>query len=156
MNLNENFVDFISLLNKQHVKYVLVGGWAVIFEGYARTTGDMDFFIERSEENAEKIISVLKMFCGSTLGFKIPDFLKENNVLMIGRPPFRIDLLTSISGVDFKEAFDTSHLYIEDSFEVRCIHINELINNKKSSGRLKDLADAEMLEKILKKRNSNK
>jgi hypothetical protein len=156
MNLNENFIDFISLLNKQDVKYVLVGGWAVIFEGYARTTGDMDFFKERSEANAEKLIIVLKKFCGSTLGFKIFDFLKEDNILMIGRPPFRIDLLTSISGVDFDEAFNTSHLYKEDTFEVRCIHINELINNKKASGRLKDLADAEMLEKILKKRNAKK
>jgi hypothetical protein len=156
MNLNENFIDFISLLNKHDVKYVLVGGWAVIFEGYARTTGDMDFFIERSETNAEKLIVVLKKFCGSALGFNVSDFLKEDNILMIGRPPFRIDLLTSISGVDFDEAFNTSHLYKEDNFEVRCIHINELINNKKASGRLKDLADAEMLEKILKKRNAKK
>lgn len=156
MNLNENFIDFISLLNKHDVKYVLVGGWAVIFEGYARTTGDMDFFIERSEENAEKLIKVIKKFCGSTLGFSVSDFLKEDNILMIGRPPFRIDLLTSISGVEFEEAFNTSHLYNEDNFEVRCIHINELINNKKASGRLKDLADAEMLVKILKKRNAKK
>lgn len=154
MNLNENFIDFISLLNKHEVKYVLVGVWAVIFQGYARTTGDMDFFIDRSEENAEKLINVLKKFCGSTLGFNVTDLLKKYNILMIGRPPFRIDLLTSISGVEFEEAFNTSHLYKEDTFEVRCIHINELINNKKASGRLKDLADAEMLGKILKKRNA--
>ena len=75
---------------------------------------------------------------------------------MIGRPPFRIDILTSISGVSFEEAFGNSNLYKEKDFEVRCIHINELIRNKKSSGRTKDLADAEMLEKILRKRNKEK
>jgi hypothetical protein len=154
MILNENFSDFISLLNKNDVKYVLVGGWAVIFEGYSRTTGDMDFFIGADEENAIKIVEVINEFMGSSLGFKIEDFLKEDNVIMLGRPPFRIDILTSISGISFQEAFDSSHLYVDGDLAIRCIHINELIRNKKASGRLKDLADAEMLEKILKKRKN--
>ena len=157
MILNENFADFITLLNKHKVKYVLIGGWAVIFEGYTRNTGDMDFFVERSEENAINLLKVIKEFVGSTIGFEKEDFLKENNILMLGREPFRIDLLTSISGVQFEEAYKTSHVYIEEEgLEIKCIHINELINNKKASGRLKDLADAEMLEKILKRRNAKK
>ena len=154
MNLNDNFVEFTDLLNRHEVKYVLVGGWAVIFEGYSRTTGDMDVFVERTEENAEKIIDVLKDFWGSTIGFEKEDFLKENNVIMMGRPPFRIDILTSISGLDFEEVYKTSKIYDDDGIKIRCIHINELISNKKATGRLKDFADAEMLEKILKKRNS--
>ncbi|MEO6732852.1 MAG: hypothetical protein ABIN01_16635 [Ferruginibacter sp.] len=155
MNLNENFVDFITLLNKYEVKYVLVGGWAVIFEGYSRTTGDMDFFIEAQEMNARKIMKVIKEFMGSSVGFVVDDFLKEDNVIMLGRPPFRIDILTAISGVTFSEAYNTSNIYSDDGIEIRCIHINELILNKKASGRLRDLADAEMLEKILKKRQNN-
>ncbi|WP_118949775.1 hypothetical protein [Taibaiella helva] len=100
------------------------------------------------------MLAVIKAFWGSTIGFDKSDFLKEDNVIMMGRPPFRIDILTSLSGVTFEEVYSNSRLYTEDDFEVYCIHINELIRNKKSSGRLKDLADAEMLEKILRKRNS--
>jgi len=154
MILNENFTDFIQLLNKYKVKYLLVGGWAVIFEGYSRTTGDMDFFIETEEKNAEKIVLVLEEFMGSTIGFTKDDFLKEDNVIMLGRPPFRIDILTSITGVQFEVAYESSRIYKDDALEIRCININELIKNKKASGRTKDLADAEMLEKILKNRNN--
>jgi hypothetical protein len=154
MILNENFTDFITLLNKHEVKYVLVGGWAVIFEGYSRTTGDMDFFIETEELNAHKIMKVIREFMGSSVGFVKEDFLKEDNVIMLGRTPFRIDILTSISGVSFAEAYNSSRIYSEGQINIRCIHINELISNKKASGRLKDLADAEMLEKILKKRKN--
>lgn len=153
MNLNENFVDFINLLNRHQVKYVMVGGWAVIFHGYTRNTGDMDFFIDSTEENAEKLLLVIKDFLGSTIGFKKDDFMVEDNVIMMGRQPFRIDLLTGISGVSFQEAYDTSKIYEDEGLAIRCIHINELIRNKKASGRIKDLGDAEMLEKILKKKN---
>ncbi len=154
MILNENFIDFISLLNKHEVKYVLVGGWVVIFEGYSRTTGDMDVFVEISEINASKILQVIKEFMGSSLGFVKEDFLKENNILMIGKTPLRIDIITTIDGVSFEEANKTSRIYTDEGTDIRCIHINELISNKKASGRLKDLADAEMLEKILKKRKN--
>jgi hypothetical protein len=156
MNLNENFVDFINLLNEHKVKYVLVGGWAVIFEGYSRNTGDMDILIEREEKNADKLLAVIKDFLGSTIGFEKEDFLKEENVIMMGRPPFRIDILTDISGVSFKEAYESSKIYEDEGLKIRCIHINELIRNKKATGRLKDLGDVDMLEKILKKRSKKK
>ena len=114
----------------------------------------MDFFIEREKDNAERVMRAVKEFTGSSLGFIEADFLKEDNVIMIGRPPFRIDILTGISGVSFAAAYKTSKLYKDEQIEIRCIHINELIANKKASGRLKDQADVEMLEKILKKRKS--
>jgi hypothetical protein len=156
MNLNENFVDFINLLNEHKVKYVLVGGWAVIFEGYSRNTGDMDILIERDGNNANKLLAVIHDFMGSTIGFEKEDFLKEENVIMMGRPPFRIDILTDISGVSFKEAFESSKIYEDEGLKIRCIHINELIRNKKATGRLKDLGDVDMLEKIVKKRDKKK
>ena len=155
MILNENFIEFISLLNKFDVKYLIVGGWAVIFEGYSRTTGDMDILIECSETNAEKILEVLKDFWGSAIGFYKADFTTEDNVIMMGRMPFRIDILTSISGVTFNEAFQSCKIYNDGSVEIKCIGIEQLIKNKRATGRLQDLADAEMLEKILKKRNSS-
>lgn len=154
MILNEHFIEFISLLNKKQVKYVLVGGWAVIFEGYSRTTGDIDLLVEISDVNAEKIIDCIKEFLGSTIGFTKEDFLKEDNVLMMGRVPFRIDILTSISGVTFDEAYKSSKIYNDEGIVIRCIHINELIRNKKATGRLRDLADADMLEKMLRKRKN--
>ena len=153
MILNENFVEFIKLLDKYEVKYVLVGGWVVIFEGYSRTTNDIDFFIEMSDENSVKVLKAIKDFFGSTIGFVNQDFLTKDNVIMLGRPPFRIDILTSISGVTFEEAYNSSRFFQDEELDIRCIHINELIRNKKASGRLKDLADAEKLEKILQKRN---
>lgn len=154
MILNENFVEFIRLLDKYEVKYVLVGGWVVIFEGYSRTTNDIDFFIEMSDGNAVKVLNAIKEFFGSTIGFLKQDFLTEDNVIMLGRPPFRIDILTSISGVTFDEVYNSSRIFEDEGLKIRCIHINELIRNKKASGRLKDLADADKLEKILQKRNT--
>ena len=154
MILNENFSDFLKYLDQYKVRYVLIGGWAVIFEGYSRNTDDMDVLIEREESNAQKMLEILKEFLGSTLGFTKEDFLTKENVIMLGRRPLRIDILTDITGVSFEEVYATSKIYeTEDGLKIRCIHINELIKNKKASGRLKDLADAEMLEKILKKRN---
>lgn len=157
MTLNENFSDFLKLLNQHEVKYVLVGGWAVIMEGYTRSTDDMDVLIEREDSNADKMLAVIKEFLGSTVGFTKEDFLKKEFVMMMGRPPFRIDVLTDISGVSFEEVYASSQIYEDDDgLKIRCIHINELIRNKKASGRLKDLGDAEILEKILKKRNEKK
>lgn len=150
--MNEHFSEFIKLLNKHLVKYVLVGGWAVIFKGYARTTGDMDFLVEISVENSKKIILVLKEFFGSSVGFSEEDFLEEEKVIMLGRPPFRLDILTSVTGVGFSEIYDNSVIYENEGFPIRCIHINQLIQNKKATGRLKDLADADYLERIQKKR----
>lgn len=152
MILNEVFLEFIELLNKHKVKYVLVGGWAVIFEGYQRTTADIDFFIKSEKENAQLVLDTVEDFMGSTIGFTIEDLTKENNVLMIGREPLRIDLLTSISGVTFDEVYDNSKIYKDGDVEIRCIHINELMRNKEASGRLKDLADLEKLKKINAKR----
>ena len=154
MVLDENFFEFIKLLDKHEVAYVLVGGWAVIFYGYARTTGDMDILVRPSAENAEKIMIVLNEFWGSSLSFVKEDFEKEEQVLMMGRPPLRIDLLTSIAGVSFDEVYSTSNMFYEDGINIRCIHINELIRNKEASGRAKDIADAEILKKIREKRNN--
>ena len=152
MILSDDFNDFIRLLNKHEARYVLVGGWAVIFEGYPRLTGDMDILVDSSLDNAKRVLQVLTDFFGSTIGYTIDDLTRPDNVLMMGKPPNRIDILTSISGVTFDQVFETSHFYEEGDLRIRCIHINELIRNKEASGRLKDLADADILKKIRAKR----
>ncbi len=78
----EDFLDFIILLNKHKQRYVLVGDWAVIFKGYSRTTGDIDFLIDRTEENINKLLFVMKEFIGSNLGFSKTDFLEDDNVII--------------------------------------------------------------------------
>jgi len=131
---------------------MLIGGYAVILNGVNRTTDDLDIFIERSEENASKILEVINAFGLGSIGFKMDDFLDENSVVQMGRVPHRIDILNTIPGVSFYEAFENSVIYKEEGIEIRCIHINQLINNKLAVARDKDLMDAKALKKILNKK----
>ncbi len=105
IELPEDFKDFLKLLNKRAVRYLLVGGYAVGFYGYPRATNDIDFWIELNRENAEKIVEVIREF-----GFNPPElspelFLKDKQVIRMGFAPLRIGVLTEISGVNFAECF---------------------------------------------------
>jgi hypothetical protein len=104
MTLAKDFEDFIRLLNKHGVQYMVVGGYALAFHGKPRYTGDIDIWIGVSEHNAAKLLSVIKDFGMAALGFTKDDFLKEGFISQIGRPPLRIDILNGIDGVDFGEA----------------------------------------------------
>jgi hypothetical protein len=112
-----------------------------------RNTGDIDFFIENSAENAEKMLKVLKEFGFADLDITIQDFIKENMVVQLGVPPVRIDIISGISGVSFNEAFETK---VKNKFgKTTAFFISKslLIKNKKASARIKDLADVELLQK---------
>ncbi len=98
MTFEKDFEDFVSLLNKYNVEYMVVGGYALAFHGRPRHTGDLDIWINISESNAEKVISVIKEFGFGSLGFSKEDFLKPGYVNQIGHPPLRIDILTEIDG----------------------------------------------------------
>ncbi len=143
------FLEFLDLLNKHHVKYVLIGGYAVILNGVNRTTGDMDVFIEKTKENAEKVLRAIDEFGLGSIGFTVDDLMEEDQIVQMGRVPYRIDIMNSIPGVTFYEAYNESKIYEEEGIEIRCIHINQLITNKESVGRHKDLADAKALKKIM-------
>src|ERR1700751_2147268 len=99
MELNPDFKEFIELLNVHKVEYLVVGGYAVGFHGRPRYTGDIDFWIAISRENASKIIRVLKEFGFESIGIKEEEFLKEDLVLQLGYEPCRIDILTSLTGI---------------------------------------------------------
>ena len=105
MELQKDLREFIELLNSHDVKYLIVGGFAVAYHGYPRTTGDIDFFIEVSEENARKLTVVLDQFGFAGLGLTEKDFLDPGTIIQLGYPPNRIDLVTSISGVAFASAW---------------------------------------------------
>lgn len=127
MTLEPDFEDFIGLLNKHKIDYLVVGGYAMAFHGRPRYTGDLDIWINISESNANGMLVVLKEFGFSSLQFSKEDFLKENIINQIGYPPLRIDILTSIDGVSFYEAFLQKKIIKIENLEVAFIGLNQLI-----------------------------
>lgn len=144
-NLHQDFKDFLCLLNKYNVDYLLVGGYAVSIHGYPRYTGDIDFWVAVSQDNAEKIVLVLKEF-----GFNVPElseemFLDETRMTRLGNEPVKIEILNSVSGLTFDSAYQRA-IYMEvDGISIPVISLMDLRANKLASGRIKDLADLENL-----------
>ena len=129
-----------------------MGGHAVAFHGYPRYTGDIDFLVRPTEENASRIVSVIERFgLADTKSLKAT-LVQREKVVQIGRPPNRIDILTSASGIDFEEAWGRSITGTLDGLPVRFPDLGSLLMNKRASGRAKDLADVEELEKVAKPR----
>ena len=150
---NDDFRDFIKALNNQQVQYILVGGMAVILHGYVRTTGDMDIWVKRTEGNYHKIVKAFVEFRMPVFDMTKERFLSdEYDVWVFGREPVKIELMTTVKGLDFDEAWDTSQEYIEENIPIRYLHINSLIAAKKASGRYKDLDDIQKLQKSEKKK----
>ena len=145
MILNQNFREFIALLNANHVDYLLVGGYAVVFHGYPRLTGDMDIWVRPDKENAPRIIRALAEFGFASLGLRAEDFTSENNIVQFGYPPLRIDVMTAIDGVNFEECFARRLVSDVSGITVNVIHLDDLKTNKRSTGRFKDLNDIEHL-----------
>lgn len=137
--------EFIELLNSHDVHYVIVGGYAVAYHGYPRMTGDIDFFIEVSSENAHKLESAIVAFGFGGLGLTSEDFLQPGIVVQLGYPPNRIDLLTGISGATFAEAWEKRVETEFDGLPMVFIDKSTLIANKAATGRPKDLADLDVL-----------
>ena len=143
--LPPDFKEFLRLLNENSVEYLLIGGYAVGYYGYVRATADMDIWIASNVTNASRVVSALREF-----GFNAPElsdelFLKPGNIARLGVPPFRIEMLTSISGVTFEECYMEKVSDMIDGVRVPIISLSHLKTNKKASGRLKDLADLEHL-----------
>jgi hypothetical protein len=130
----------------------LIGAYAVNYHGYVRSTGDMDIWIAIHPDNAKKMVNVLKAF-----GFDHPDlnadlFLQEKKIIRMGMPPVRLEITTSISGVEFDECYRARIVDELDGVEVNLIDLENLKKNKKASGRPKDLVDFKKLSEI-KRRN---
>jgi len=145
IRLPPDFRDFLKLLNSQRVEYLLVGGYAVGYYGYPRATGDMDIWVNSAAENAAKIVTVLKQFGFSEGPLSTELFLKPDQVIRMGLPPLRIELLTSVSGVTFPECYGQRTVDVLDDVEVHFIGLAHLKINKKAAGRLKDLSDLQEL-----------
>mgnify|MGYP006181017187 CR=1 FL=1 len=150
--LNQDFKEFIALLNQHNVQYIVIGGYALAFHGHPRYTKDIDIWIDAKEDNAKRVLDVLRDFGFGSVHLDIQDFISEENIIQLGYPPNRIDILTSAKGVVFGDCISSSHLTMIDDLEVRFLDIQNLIVNKQETGRLQDLADVEALEKLLKKK----
>jgi hypothetical protein len=144
---NDDFREFIQSLNDNKVEYILVGGYAVILHGYRRVTGDMDIWVNRTKENYSKLVKAFFQFGLSVFDMTEEKFLEGESadVFSFGRPPVSIDILTKLKGVEFDDAFFRAMQFDENGLIVRFIHLNNLIEAKKASGRYKDLDDIEKL-----------
>ena len=146
MILNRDFKEFIGSLNASGVRYLVIGGYAVAFHGRPRYTKDLDVWIEVSEDNAYRITQALKAFGFGGLELTVQDFLKPGEIIQLGRPPHRIDLLTFADGVDFADCYAARVDADIDGVRMCFIDLERLKQNKRASGRPQDLADLDLLE----------
>lgn len=145
MALHPDFKEFLRLLNSHQVEYLLVGAHALAVHGQPRMTGDIDFFIRSSPGNAARLYAALQEFGFGSTGVNAADLEQPGRIFMLGVLPHRIDLLTSISGVDFEQAWSRRFESVLDGLPVHVLSLEDLVANKRASGRAKDRADLDML-----------
>ena len=146
VDLFPDFREFLKSLNLNGVRYLLLGGYAVIHYGYRRVTDDLDVWIAVDRENAERVSQTLREFGGFSPGqVKARMFLSAGKVFVFGREPVRIDILTAPSGLDFEACYSRRNEVLWDGVKVPLISFDDLKRNKKASGRAKDVADLENL-----------
>ena len=144
--LYPDFRDMLSALHAENVEFLLVGSYAVAAHGRARATEDMDIWVRPNVSNSQKVMKALLRFGAPTASLKVEDFQTDDLVFQIGIPPWRIDILTSIDGVNFEEAWRDRKEWTLEGLVVPVLSRDHLIANKKAVGRAKDLADVETLE----------
>lgn len=143
--LPSDFREFLKLLNVHDVRYLLIGGYAVNYHGYVRATADMDIWVKPDGSNASRMVTVFKEF-----GFDVDElhpnlFLNPDNVIRLGMPPLRIEIMSSISGVNFDECYENRIQVIWADVPIQIISLDKLKKNKHASGRLKDHNDLDHL-----------
>lgn len=153
ITLQKDFQEFLSLLIRNEVRFLVVGGYAVGVHGYPRFTGDLDIFVAISNENAARLVTVFREF-----GFDLPElskepFMESRRIVEIGREPTKIQVMTNISGLTFDEAWPSRVTVELGGLRVPFIGYSDLLRNKRASGRAKDAVDAESLEKRRAKRS---
>jgi predicted nucleotidyltransferase len=146
MVLDQDFREFIELLNKNEVRYLIVGGYAVGFHGYPRYTKDLDVWVAVDPENAKKIKRALDEFGFAESGLSESDFLTPDEFIQLGYPPVRIDIATGCEGLDFATCFELKDTVDIDGIQVNFIDLENLITNKRALGRPQDIADISNLK----------
>jgi hypothetical protein len=144
--LNQDFREFIQLLNDNQVKYLIIGGYAVAVHGHPRYTKYLDIWVEMTSENADRMMTALNQFGFGSLGLSPQDFQTPDQIIQLGYPPNRIDIITTPDGIDFETCYNSKLEIVIDDISINFIDLENLRKNKKASGRLQDLADLENLE----------
>jgi len=145
MELDKDFNEFVELFLEHNVRFLIVGGYALAAHGLPRATGDLDAWVWVNPENAQNIMLALNAFGFQNLSLTESDFSKEDSIIQLGYPPFRIDILTSIDGVVFDQAWEKKIVVELNGMNVPFIGRDDLITNKKAAGRPQDIADVSRL-----------
>jgi hypothetical protein len=155
-SLNKNFRDILSALNDAEAEYLVVGAYALACYGNARPTGDIDIWIRPTPQNSDRVYRALKQFGIPREWIQSAGELTDSDaVFVFGRAPERIDILTSITGVDFETAWINRQTAEYEGVCAVVPHWRDLLANKRATGRLKDAADAEWLEVVMRKRGES-
>jgi predicted nucleotidyltransferase len=154
MIFTQDMKEFVELLEKYHVEYVVVGGFAVNYYGYVRTTQDIDILIFPSSKNAQNMMAALDEFGFGRAGITRECFETAGTAVHLGVEPNRIDLLTNLKGVSNEEIFKKKKRIKYEKMFLNIISLNDLLECKRCSDRLKDLADVDELEKTIKEKES--
>ncbi len=145
MKIQSDFRELLELFNAHGVEYMIVGGYALAFHGAPRYTGDLDVLVKPEPENAQRILAALADFGFGSLGLTIEDFIHSENVVQLGVPPVRVDLITSLTGVSWSEASSGKVAGTYGDLPVYFVGREQFLANKRATGRKRDLADIEAL-----------
>ena len=146
--LNEDYKDMLQCLADENVKFILVGAYALAAHGYPRATMDIDIWVMPSRENAGAVIRALRRFGAPVNNLTAADFQKDDTIFQIGVAPRRVNIITGATGLEFDKAFANAMEVIIEGIRVRIPSVDDLILNKRATGRPKDLADIEALERL--------
>jgi predicted nucleotidyltransferase len=145
MNIHRDFEEFLKYLKDENAEFVIVGGYAVAFHGYVRATNDMDLFFRATDKNIFRIRNALKKFGLETTLEQVKEFTDPGSIIRMGIPPVRLELINNISGLSFDEVWEHRISGDYGAVPVYYISLEDLLKNKKESGRPKDLADFDEL-----------
>lgn len=152
--MNSNFSDLLSLFNRYSVRYLVAGGYAVMYYTEPRYTKDLDVVIGLTEDDVARASQALAEFGFPLTDAQIDDLRQPNKMIVLGRPPVRIDILNEISGVDFDAAYEKRQPVVLSGETCWFISLEDLISAKRAAGRPQDLIDLQALEKEARHRKS--
>jgi predicted nucleotidyltransferase len=146
LELAPDFKELLKLFNKNNVKYLLIGGYAVSIHGYVRATNDIDFAVASHAENARNIVAALTEFGFGSSGISVELFTRDRNVVRMGVPPGKIEILNYLEGPGFDAAYERRKTVEVENISINVIGLEDLCANKSAVGRPQDLVDVDKLK----------
>ena len=147
LELQQDFKELFKLLNENKVRYLLIGGYAVVVHGYVRNTNDIDIVVSDDRDNAQKVVDALSEFGFASSELQAELFTQKDSVVRMGVEPVKIEILNYLKGLHFDDAYERRKTIKVENIDINVVNLEDLLKNKRAVGRLKDLADVEELEK---------